>query len=115
MKERLDARNEDVGKLTYISAGVDIEAASKAKDLIKKQASITSRPEVLSNIGLFGGLFELQGYSQPVLVSSTDGVGTKLKIASTLGKCDTIRSPAKMVSFSGTYIHSASSVSPRAG
>lgn len=90
MRDFLSARNKEGGRLTYASAGVDIDAANKAKELIKKQARIASRPEVLSDIGLFGGLFELQGYSQPVLVSSADGVGTKLKVASALGRYDTI-------------------------
>ena len=78
--------------ISYKAAGVDIDAAQKAKHLIKKHASVTfeHRPEVLSQIGQFGGLFELSGYEEPVLVSSTDGVGTKLKIASALGKHDTI-------------------------
>jgi phosphoribosylformylglycinamidine cyclo-ligase len=58
--------------------------------LIAKHALSTLRPEVLSSIGFFGGLFEFKGYNQPVLVSSVDGVGTKLKIASALAKHDTI-------------------------
>lgn len=77
-------------KQSYAAAGVDIDAANRAKDLIKKHARATQRPEVLSDIGSFGGLFELKGYHEPVLVSSTDGVGTKLKIASALKKHDTI-------------------------
>ena len=64
--------------------------ADRAKELIKRLARTTHRPEVLSDTGFFGSLFELKGYSQPVLVSSTDGVGTKLKIASALGKHDTV-------------------------
>lgn len=75
---------------TYVAAGVNIDAADRAKELIKKHARTTLRPEVLSDIGFFGGLFELKGYREPVLVSSTDGVGTKLKIASSLGKHDTV-------------------------
>ncbi|HJX70206.1 MAG TPA: phosphoribosylformylglycinamidine cyclo-ligase [Dehalococcoidia bacterium] len=75
---------------TYAAAGVDIEAADRAKELIKRHARTTFRPEVLTDIGFFGALFELKGYRQPVLVSSTDGVGTKLKIASALEKHDTI-------------------------
>ena len=75
---------------TYAAAGVDIDAAARAKALIGKQAKTTHRPEVLSGIGFFGGFFELKGYKQPVLVSSVDGVGTKLKIAATMGKHDTI-------------------------
>jgi len=81
-----------VGKArqTYRAAGVDIETANRAKELITKHAHITFRPEVLNNIGFFSGLFELKGYREPVLVSSTDGVGTKLKIASALRKYNTV-------------------------
>ena len=75
---------------TYAAAGVNIDLAAKAKELIGKQARSTHRPEVLSGVGFFGGLFELKGYEHPVLVSSVDGVGTKLKIASALGKHNTI-------------------------
>ena len=64
--------------------------AAKAKELIGKHARSTLRPEVLSGVGFFGGLFEFKGYQQPVLVSSVDGVGTKLKIASALAKHNTI-------------------------
>jgi phosphoribosylformylglycinamidine cyclo-ligase len=74
----------------YALAGVDINAADKAKELIKQYARSTFRPEVLTDIGLFGGMFQLKGYNEPVLVSSVDGVGTKLKIASLFGKHDTI-------------------------
>lgn len=75
---------------TYAAAGVDIDAADRAKDLIKKHVRSTMRPEVLSDIGYFGGFFEIKGYREPVLVSSTDGVGTKLKLASILGRHDTV-------------------------
>ncbi|MEE9365351.1 MAG: phosphoribosylformylglycinamidine cyclo-ligase [Dehalococcoidales bacterium] len=75
---------------TYAAAGVNIDIAAKAKELIGKQARTTHRPEVLSGVGFFGGLFEFKGYEQPVLVSSVDGVGTKLKIAIALGKHDTV-------------------------
>ncbi len=64
--------------------------AAKAKELITRHARTTSRPEVLGGVGFFGGLFEFQGYQQPVLVASVDGVGTKLKIASALGRHNTI-------------------------
>ncbi len=64
--------------------------AAKAKELIAKHARSTLRPEVLSGIGFFGGLFEFKGYNEPVLVSSVDGVGTKLKIACALARHDTI-------------------------
>jgi len=77
-------------KETYAKAGVNIDAADKATELIGKHARSTLRPEVLSGVGFFGGLFEFKGYKEPVLVSSTDSVGTKLKIANALGKHDTI-------------------------
>ncbi len=77
-------------KQTYAAAGVDISAADRAKELIKKHARSTLRPEVLSDIGFFGGSFEFKGYREPILVSSTDGVGTKLRVASILGKHDTV-------------------------
>ncbi len=64
--------------------------AAKAKELIGKHARSTLRPEVLSGVGFFGGLFEFKGFKQPVLVSSVDGVGTKLKIASALARHNTI-------------------------
>jgi len=75
---------------TYAAAGVNIDVAAKAKELIGKHARSTLRPEVLSGIGFFGGLFEFKGFKQPVLVSSVDGVGTKLKLASALAKHNTI-------------------------
>ena len=74
-------------KQTYISAGVDVEAAGRLKKLIARQASPTLSPQVL-NFGSFGSMFQLKGYDEPVLVSSADGVGTKLKIASLLNKDD---------------------------
>ena len=73
-------------KQTYAQAGVNIDIAAKAKELIKRHARSTYGPQVLSGVGFFGGLFEFKGYHQPVLVSSVDGVGTKLKIASVLGR-----------------------------
>ena len=77
-------------KGAYALAGVDIDTADKAKQLIKQHARSTFRPEVLSDIGLFGSLFQLKGYTEPVLVSSVDGVGTKLKIAAILDRYDTV-------------------------
>ena len=75
---------------TYAAAGVDVDVAARAKELIRKQARTTHRPEVLGGVGFFGGLFEFKGYRQPVLVSSVDGVGTKLKVAAALNKHETI-------------------------
>lgn len=80
----------DRGKRTYRDAGVDIDVADSLVKVVQEQARATFTPGVLSDVGFFGGLFELQGYKQPVLVSSTDGVGTKLKIACALGKHDTV-------------------------
>ncbi|MDD4600669.1 Phosphoribosylformylglycinamidine cyclo-ligase [bioreactor metagenome] len=78
--------------LTYREAGVDIDAGNRAVELMKKHVKATYRPEVLGDIGGFGGLFALNihKYSQPVLVSGTDGVGTKLKLAFMMDKHDTI-------------------------
>jgi phosphoribosylformylglycinamidine cyclo-ligase len=76
---------------TYRSAGVDIAAGEAAVERIKKKVRSTYRPEVLGDIGGFGGLVALPaGYRQPVLVSSTDGVGTKAMVARAAGRYDTI-------------------------
>ena len=78
--------------LTYADAGVDIEAGNDLVDRIKPLAKATSRAGVMGGLGGFGGLFDLKetSYEDPVLVSATDGVGTKLKIAQSVGKHDTI-------------------------
>ena len=77
--------------LSYKDAGVDINAGNALVERIKGVAKATRRSEVLAGLGGFGALFELpQGYEQPVLVSGTDGVGTKLKLAMDLNKHDTI-------------------------
>ncbi len=77
--------------LTYKAAGVDIEAGNQLVEKIKPIAKRTLRPEVLTGLGGFGALFEMPtGYQQPVLVSGTDGVGTKLKLAMQLGVHDTV-------------------------
>jgi len=76
---------------TYASAGVDIDAADRAKARIKRLARTTFNRQVLAEIGGFGGLFQLpRGYKQPVLVSSVDGVGTKLKVAFQTGIHNTV-------------------------
>jgi len=77
-------------KGAYALAGVDISAADKTKDLIKDLVRTTFGPEVLTDIGHFGAFFKLRQYSDPVLVSSADGVGTKLKIAVLMEKHDTV-------------------------
>ncbi len=78
--------------LSYKKAGVDIDAANQSVDMIKKWVNKTKRPEVLAGIGSFGGFFALNTgkYKEPVLVSGTDGVGTKLKIAQMVGIHDTV-------------------------
>jgi phosphoribosylformylglycinamidine cyclo-ligase len=75
---------------TYRSAGVDINEANRAVLLIKRQAARTLTPQVLTSIGSFGAGFSLEGWRKPVLVSSADGVGTKLKLAFATGRHDTI-------------------------
>ena len=77
---------------SYKAAGVDITAGYKAVELMKKHIARTAVPGVMGQVGGFGGLFELdlEGISKPVLVSGTDGVGTKLKLAFMLDKHDTV-------------------------
>ncbi|MGE5558292.1 MAG: phosphoribosylformylglycinamidine cyclo-ligase [Bacillota bacterium] len=76
---------------TYRDAGVDIDAGNDSIKRIREGIRSTFRPEVLTDIGGFGGLFSVPaGYKEPVLVASTDGVGTKLKIAFAMDKHDTI-------------------------
>ncbi len=78
--------------LSYRDAGVNIDAGNKFVEKIKTSVASTNRPGVMGSLGGFGGLFELptDRYKQPVLVSGTDGVGTKLKLAIELEKHDTI-------------------------
>ncbi|MFM1880109.1 MAG: Phosphoribosylformylglycinamidine cyclo-ligase [Pseudomonadota bacterium] len=77
--------------MTYRDAGVDIDAGDALVDRIKPLAKATLRPEVMAGIGGFGALFAMpQGYREPVLVSGTDGVGTKLKLAFVLNRHETI-------------------------
>ena len=77
---------------TYRSAGVDIAAGEEAVRRIKERVRSTFRPEAIGDIGGFGGLFDFSrhGYKKPVLVSTTDGVGTKAFVASAAGRLDTI-------------------------
>ncbi len=77
--------------ISYKDAGVDIDAGNALVDRIKGVAKSTRRPEVMAGLGGFGALCELpEGYKKPVLVSGTDGVGTKLRLAMDLGQHDTI-------------------------
>lgn len=80
--------------LTYNEAGVDIEAGKRAVELIREEVDSTRRPEVLSELGGFGAMFSaaFKGYKDPVLVSSVDGVGTKIQVAQMLERHDSIGS-----------------------
>jgi len=81
----------DKESLTYRAAGVDIDAGEEVVERIKPLVARTFRPEVMAGLGGFGALFELAGrYREPVLVSGTDGVGTKLKLAQMLNRHATI-------------------------
>jgi len=74
----------------YTRAGVDINAKNISNKLIGKIVSATHHPEILSDVGFFSGMYEFKGYRQPVLVSSTDSVGTKIKLAVAMGRYDTV-------------------------
>jgi len=77
--------------MDYKEAGVDVEAGRAFVEKIRQNVESTFRPEVIGGLGGFGGYFQLpSGYQQPVLVSGTDGVGTKLKIAHSLNRHDTV-------------------------
>jgi phosphoribosylformylglycinamidine cyclo-ligase len=91
MKSRKDLKAMQK-KITYKDAGVDIDAADEFIDSVKQIVKPTFRPEVLTGIGGFGSQFALnmQKYREPVLVSSTDGVGTKLRLAFMMNRHDTI-------------------------
>jgi len=81
----------DVEGLSYRSAGVDLDAADRAKGALKELVARTRDENTLSEMGLFGGLYAVpRGVGDPVLVSSADGVGTKLKIAFLAGRHDTV-------------------------
>jgi len=82
----------DKNKVTYKDAGVDIDAGNRFVQMIKPLVKAASRPEVMTDIGGFGGLFSFNTdkYKNPALVSGTDGVGTKLKLAFMMDKHDTV-------------------------
>lgn len=75
---------------TYKNAGVDLELAAKVKSSMTPSVLSTHNSQVLNTLGSFGAMFELKGFNQPVIVSSTDGVGTKLKLAVELDSYDTL-------------------------
>lgn len=87
-----DLHPKDPNSLSYRDAGVDIDAGNALVERIKPLAAATFRPGVITGLGGFGALFELplDRYRQPVLVSGTDGVGTKLKLALELSRHDTV-------------------------
>ena len=88
--QAMSADHKETG-LSYRDAGVDIDAGNALVERVKQTARRTHRPEVMGSLGGFGALCEIPaGYRQPVLVSGTDGVGTKLKLAMELGRHDTI-------------------------
>ncbi|WP_152207072.1 phosphoribosylformylglycinamidine cyclo-ligase [Marinobacter changyiensis] len=83
--------SEQKPSLTYRDAGVDIDAGTELVNRIKNTAARTRRPEVMGGLGGFGAMVSIPtGYKEPVLVSGTDGVGTKLRLAMQLGRHDTI-------------------------
>ena len=84
--------SEGKNALTYAAAGVDIDAGNALVEQIKPHAKRTNRSGVMAGLGGFGGLFDLKaaGFEDPILVSATDGVGTKLRIAIDTGHFDTI-------------------------
>jgi len=86
-----NATPSSASSLSYRDAGVDIDAGNSLVEQIKADVKRTHRPGVMGGIGGFGGMFELpEGYKKPILVSGTDGVGTKLRVAQELNKHDTI-------------------------
>ena len=85
-----DAASKGGTRDSYADAGVDLDAAQRIKERIKAIVSPTHGPEVLTGVGGFGAMFELSEYREPVLVSSTDGVGTKVKLAAAMGRFDSL-------------------------
>jgi phosphoribosylformylglycinamidine cyclo-ligase len=78
-------------RIAYKSAGVDVEAGERTVDLLREHVESTRRPEVVGGLGGFGGAFSIpSGYREPLLIASSDGVGTKTAIAATIGRFDTI-------------------------
>ena len=75
---------------SYAAAGVDVNAGNEAVARYRKLLDAQRDPRILEGIGGFGGCFEFLGYRKPVLVASTDGVGTKVLVAASLGRYDTI-------------------------
>jgi len=95
--------------LSYRDAGVNIDAGNRSVEEIKEAVRSTYRPEVLGDLGGFGGLFapDFSGYKEPVLVSGTDGVGTKLQIAFMTGRHDTIGQDVVAMSVNDVLVQGA--------
>ena len=87
-----DQKQGEGGQITYKDSGVDIEKAENALRRVKERISNTYTPEVISGVGLFGSFYDISdlSFKNPVLVSSTDGVGTKLKVAILAGRHNTV-------------------------
>lgn len=107
-KEKNMLSNTNKG-LTYADAGVDIDAGNKAVELMKDSVKATYRPEVLGDLGGFGGLFSLMNsdIKKPILVSGTDGVGTKLRLAIMMGKHDTVGQDCVAMSINDVLVQGA--------
>lgn len=88
----MTAAGERIKGLTYAQAGVSVEAGNSFVETIKPYVRATRRPGADGEIGGFGGVFDLKatGYQDPVLVSGTDGVGTKLRVAADMGIHDLV-------------------------
>ena len=101
--------SEQKNSMTYRDAGVDIDAGNRAVELMKASVRSTYRPGVIGDIGGFGGLFALDKsrYEEPVLVSGTDGVGTKLRLAFMADKHDTIGQDAVAMSVNDVLVQGA--------
>ena len=81
----------DRSRASYTAAGVDVAAGERAVELMRAHVDSTRRPEVVGGLGGFGGAFAIPaGYREPLLIASTDGVGTKTAIATAVGRFDTI-------------------------
>nr|WP_286680256.1 phosphoribosylformylglycinamidine cyclo-ligase [Tepidanaerobacter sp. EBM-49] len=98
-----------IKRATYRDAGVDVDAGNRAVELMKEHVRSTYRPGVLGNLGSFGGFFQLdtKKYKEPVLVSGTDGVGTKLKIAFMMDKHDTVGIDGVAMCVNDIIVHGA--------
>jgi phosphoribosylformylglycinamidine cyclo-ligase len=94
--------------LTYRAAGVDVDAGDEAVRRIKRIAALTHRPEVLDGVGAFAAVCAIpRGYVEPVLVSSTDGVGTKLKVAFLADRHDTVGIDLVAMGVNDVLVHGA--------